>query len=929
MTIETLEQSDLSASDYRHQPIHILLEEATDTLLAVTSDGEDGVTTTTTTTTDQVTPSSHQSGRRCCGLGISSCLEANLHKSVFPFRTRQRVVDMFDFFHQDRKAGAVALAEEERRTLVLVEIVGAMGLSRNARDGVDPYVIVRQGEKEVHRTKPVQNDGNPIWTIKTKSLCVVGLPDVEKKDEEATSNKQDEADTVSFQVCDGFKRLGTLTLTYEQVLNNMKDDRVEFKLIPAEGSKLKRPALALRFRQSSTQDLVFLGLKAPEGDKDLAPSSPKNKPAAMATDMNFQEVRRKNIFQQFKRRRNGVEYVRVMPGPDPGLPKEETEWMSQEQLLDEALKPSKKWVNAGYGSIGKIHLEILACDDLPDMDMELNKTDDTDPFVGIVFEDNLVRTDMLWDISNPRWMPWTMRAFCFHVRHPTSLLMLGVFDYDDAPLDNHDPVGRVVINTAKFYSNTEYLLRYNLHHDPRQNDKASRGSILIRMRLEWTSEVEAMKASYIAPPKFIINCPTTQSHHVLRYLTRGSVDMENPTVETVKLYAAEVASYWMNYCYFWDVVFETLLWRGRWHLSPDRSFWFPIQSVVWSVCTLVSLEYPRLSGAMFFYMLAWSMLSTNYWASRHPNPWKRVKRSEETNAVVLTGRSVHPEIRVAPNEGVEEGRVVDRVDEIRGQRMSKLITEFMYFMLKIYRIYSKTTVTAKFFSTPHHGWSFLSGRLYYLHMFLKYLCKYTRLYFSLINWQGYYANKLTTTLLVVGTVFLLRQVHFVSWWVLRILMWTLLGPWMKLVDVCWVHRWYKTSDELTDLVRAGVEPEPDLPDFEAMLDSDIFLKMSQSGRIVGENAVKLKDMREHVFGHFSEVVPAVDSSRFPSVPLPASSARPWVPEQPDAPDEQEAIHVPGQQLRGSMILRQCDSFAVGEESTCATGTKDAEAKKNE
>ena len=150
---------------------------------------------------------------------------------------------------------------------------------------------------------------------------------------------------------------------------------------------------------------------------------------------------------------------------------------------------------------------------------------------------------------------------------------------------------------------------------------------------------------------------------------------------------------------------------------------------------------------------------------------------------------------------------------------------------------------------------------------------------------------------------------------------------MKLVDVCWVRHWYKTSDELTSLIKAGVEPEADLPDFETMLDSEVFLKMSQSGRIVCENAVKLRDMREHVFGHFSEVVPAVDSSRFPSVPLPASSARPWI--EKDAPVDKEESHVPGQKLRGSMILRQWDSFAVEEDTTCATSAKEAVAKKND
>ena len=860
-------------------------------------------------------------------IGVGGCLETNLHKRLIPYRIRRKLIDMFDFF-QDKKARSTTKEDEVPKTLVLTEIVGAMGLARDARDGIDPYVVVKRGVKEVHRTKPVSNDGNPIWTIKTKSLCVLSVP--EKSDTPSDDTKQNKTvSSFSFEVYDGFRRVAWLLLTSDQILENMLDQRLEYNLQTTPDSKLKRPLLALRFRQGTPQDMVFLGLKpAPEEtvDRDLASNSA---PSSNATDMNFKEVRSKNIFQKYKKRKDGVDYLRVMPGPDPDRSKEETEWMTADELYQQALQPSRKWVNAGHGTVGKIYLEILACDNLPCMDISVNKDDQTDPFVGIVFEDNLVRTDMLWDEPNPRWMPWTMRAFCFNVRHPTSLLMLGVFDYDQTPVDAHDPVGRVVINTANFYSNTEYLLRYNLHHDPRQADEASRGSILFRMRLQWTSEVQAMKASYATPPKFIINCRTPKSHEILRYLTRGAVDMEKPSVETVKLYASEVASYWTHYCYFLDVMFEILLWRGRWHISSTKSFWFPLQSVAFSGFLLVSLEYPHLSGAMFFYMLAWSMLSINFHASRHPYPWKRVKRSEETNIVVLTGRSIHPAIKIEPNQGVIEGKVIDRVDEIRGQRMARLVTEFLYFMLKVYRIYSKTTVTAKFFSTPNNEWSLLSGRLYYLHMLLKYLCKYTRLYLALINWQGYYANKLTTTLLLLGTLFLLRPIHVVSWWTFRILAWTLLGPWMKLLDIYFIHRWYKTSHEIMEIVHSGKEPGPDLPDFEALLESEFFLNMSKSGRVIGENAIKLKDMREHVFGHFSEVVPAADSSRFPSVPLPESSARPWT-----EPDEsiirKEEIHVPGQKLRGTMILKQSDGFDRTEDQTkLSDAAKGLRRKKNE
>lgn len=89
----------------------------------------------------------------------------------------------------------------------------------------------------------------------------------------------------------------------------------------------------------------------------------------------------------------------------------------------------------------------------------------TDAFVACVFEDNFVRTAVIHDSLNPRWMPWSHRAFEFHIQHPSSILMLGVFDYDDNPLESHDPIGRVVIVPTLFEKETMYTLKYPLYHE--------------------------------------------------------------------------------------------------------------------------------------------------------------------------------------------------------------------------------------------------------------------------------------------------------------------------------------------------------------------------------------------------------------------------------------------------------------------------------
>ena len=105
--------------------------------------------------------------------------------------------------------------------------------------------------------------------------------------------------------------------------------------------------------------------------------------------------------------------------------------MTTEQLNETARQPSREWIDSGSGSFGFVYLEVLGCDDLPNMDLNLiAKNDKTDAFVSIVYEDVAVATDVIYDSLKPRWMPWTRRAFVFRMMHPSSVLFIGVFDYD-------------------------------------------------------------------------------------------------------------------------------------------------------------------------------------------------------------------------------------------------------------------------------------------------------------------------------------------------------------------------------------------------------------------------------------------------------------------------------------------------------------------
>ena len=118
---------------------------------------------------------------------------------------------------------------------------------------------------------------------------------------------------------------------------------------------------------------------------------------------------------------------KVRPGPDPKR-EEETAWLTHDEIQAECMKESDHWIDAGSGKLGRMYVEVLGCDGLPNLDTGGMLGNKTDAFVSLVFEDCYVRTDTIDDCLSPRWLPWTRRAFCFNIAHSSSQLLLGVFE---------------------------------------------------------------------------------------------------------------------------------------------------------------------------------------------------------------------------------------------------------------------------------------------------------------------------------------------------------------------------------------------------------------------------------------------------------------------------------------------------------------------
>ena len=265
--------------------------------------------------------------------------------------------------------------KENTNTFVLLEMVSAMGLAfveqRNKlnplsflheQHDMNPYCVVKVAGKQVHRTAEIEHDTSPIWTLKTKGLCLLEL----KANQGVTVEVWHAAIVVGSLLRVGSCMIGQVQVSYQQLVSG-KGERVKFSLV----EDLPVAHLALRFRPATRSDLMFFQHAYHLNNK-------RTENAGHAVDVDFKNVVHKRVWKKNETTvlvsdptpsihdKEKHKASRVWPFPDPDRPKE-TEFMTKQQLEDEALLPSRRWYEGGDGNYGRVHVEVLGCDNLPNM----------------------------------------------------------------------------------------------------------------------------------------------------------------------------------------------------------------------------------------------------------------------------------------------------------------------------------------------------------------------------------------------------------------------------------------------------------------------------------------------------------------------------------------------------------------------------------
>jgi hypothetical protein len=287
-------------------------------------------------------------------------------------------------------------AFETERLEFLVEIVGAEDLAAEDLTSSDPYVVCQFGDQILHKTKYISKNLNPVFTLRKNAffLWSVTVKDLFVEADGLTLVVYDF--DFSAGIGERHEVLGAATVPAKDIFN-AKEERLCYLLKPITiGKKTKghnKGKIAIRIRRATEHDKEFLATYEEYRKKNATTGILSKADKSKKKERGEHGVSALRSFTETKVRTfigdDGCKSLKykAMPRPDPQKTTE-TEWMSTQEIETNVMKPSRKYEYIGNGKIARVYLEILSCDNLPNMEGVMGRFGNkTDGFVQIVYED--------------------------------------------------------------------------------------------------------------------------------------------------------------------------------------------------------------------------------------------------------------------------------------------------------------------------------------------------------------------------------------------------------------------------------------------------------------------------------------------------------------------------------------------------------------
>jgi len=726
----------------------------------------------------------------------------------------------------------------------LVEIISAADLKAVNGSTSDPYVVVKYGGEKIHTTSVVYKKLDPIWTIETKALFIFTLDPGDYYMNEIMFEIRDKETFVTGST------LGQAILPNQRIVK-ARGERIELKLKNLQLGTDAQGCLAVRCRRAKASDVEFI--------ENL---EKKN----LISRLNFEDFvtpsvgKQRALPAQLKKVINGVTCHLARPMEDNRAP----QWKTADEINQLSLEKSQFWTEVGEGNLGYVEVEVISINKLPNMDKSsLLPGDTSDTFVTCVFEDAVVTTDVVKDCKNPRFMPWTRRAFKFHISHSLSPLYIGVFDHDVGP-SLHDPIGRIALPLSKFASGTTMNLTYDIFDSHQVANRQKRGTVSLRIGIEWSGQRKLFYESLQRPDgKYTVHLNSKKNQKHVDYTVKGHTDIEKYDMKTFFSLLNEILDYQNVYFDIIDALKTVLLWRGHWQIC---CFNLPLHSITLLAFSVIITEFPEHTVSVFFASIVWFMLACLENQRKRPSPWAKPPSYFSMLGRFVTNRA-RP-VTIEKQESIETDSVYMNHRETRRDLNEELTQHFWDDFYKEGEVMAEMQAeSAQIFKkrNRHARMKLFQEVLYPIQKVFFGICIQLRFISNVVNWnQLYISFWITTTAILLSVAsFFLRDQFFL--WSKRIILYGLSGPHLKLLDIFYFRR----LDALTDEEKAEIQKERERRKRNRFRKAFLKVQMKKEER-AKEEAVK-----RMLYGSDIVVIPdLLTPERYECVPRHESSANP-------------------------------------------------------
>jgi hypothetical protein len=304
------------------------------------------------------------------------------------------------------------------------------------------------------------------------------------------------------------------------------------------------------------------------------------------------------------------------------------------------------------------------------------------------------------------------------------------------------------------------------------------------------------------------------------------------------------------------------------------------------------VENLNLMPSYSLFCVSWLLAATNEERLRNPSPWHGCLSVGQMWYAFLVGKV--PPVNIADHENEAairayeeemERRFAEEREQLKErQEAAKALAEFLEggsTQPEDVNDEMETKISHRPNLNP------MAIALFPIQQALGQVCKVVRIVRSVVMWdESYLAFIIWNVCFLLGIAFLFVPWHFLARWTARILVWSLLGPWMKLVDLFVLPYVLGTNLDKDDALQKLAQQQ--LQNFGVAKEAILRKK---------EDIMKERALKRYMFGKFSVKVPRFKEFRYRDSPLPESHATSRI----TATEVKINKRTTGQSLKGEMV----------------------------